>query len=105
MLRTRRLEPIADMIAPTERCPWRKRVLCGEVHDDNAFAMGGVAGHAGLFSSARDIDRIATQMDSFSDEFSNILQRNVAAQPLRFSQRDGFVFFPPNEFHGFANRP
>jgi CubicO group peptidase (beta-lactamase class C family) len=60
LLRTRRLEPIADMIAPTERCAWRKRVLCGEVHDDNAFAMGGVAGHAGLFSSARDIDRIAT---------------------------------------------
>lgn len=59
-LRTRRLEPIADMIAPTERCPWRKRVLCGEVHDDNAYAMGGVAGHAGLFSSAGDVDRIAT---------------------------------------------
>ncbi len=53
LLRTRRLEPIAEMIAPTERCPWRKRVLCGEVHDDNAYAMGGVAGHAGLFSSAR----------------------------------------------------
>ena len=46
-LRTRRLELIPEMIAPTERCPWRKRVLCGEVHDDNAFAMGGVAGHAG----------------------------------------------------------
>jgi len=30
---------------------------------------------------ARDIDRVATQLDSFSDEFSNILQRNVAAPP------------------------
>jgi CubicO group peptidase (beta-lactamase class C family) len=48
--------PITDMIAPTERCPWRKRVLWGEVHDDNAYAMGGVAGHAGLFSSAHDLD-------------------------------------------------
>jgi CubicO group peptidase (beta-lactamase class C family) len=55
MLRTRRLQPAKDMIAPTENCPWRKRVICGEVHDDNAYAMGGVAGHAGLFSSARDI--------------------------------------------------
>jgi len=54
-LRTRRLQPVEDMIAPTENCPWRKRILCGEVHDDNAYAMGGVAGHAGLFSSARDI--------------------------------------------------
>lgn len=54
-LRTRRLEPIEDIIAPTENCPWRKKILCGEVHDDNAYAMGGVAGHAGLFSSAQDI--------------------------------------------------
>ena len=54
-LRTRRLEPVRDMIAPTENCPWRKKILCGEVHDDNAYAMGGVAGHAGLFSSARDV--------------------------------------------------
>ena len=54
-LRTRRLQPVEDMIAPTENCPWRKKILCGEVHDDNAYAMGGVAGHAGLFSSARDI--------------------------------------------------
>jgi CubicO group peptidase (beta-lactamase class C family) len=43
------------LIAPTEQCPWRNKVLCGEVHDDNAYAMGGVAGHAGLFASARDI--------------------------------------------------
>jgi CubicO group peptidase (beta-lactamase class C family) len=62
VLRTRKLEPIAEMIAPTERCPWRKRVLCGEVHDDNAYAMGGVAGHAGLFSCARDLDRMATTL-------------------------------------------
>ena len=54
-LRTRRLQPVEEMIAPTENCPWRKRILCGEVHDDNAYEMGGVAGHAGLFSSARDI--------------------------------------------------
>ena len=54
-LRTRRLQPVEEMIAPTENCPWRKRILCGEVHDDNAYAMGGVAGHAGLFSSVRDI--------------------------------------------------
>ena len=44
-------------LAATEDCPWRGKILCGEVHDDNAFAMGGVAGHAGLFSSAPDIHR------------------------------------------------
>jgi CubicO group peptidase (beta-lactamase class C family) len=54
-IRTRRLRPVQENIAPTENCPWRKRVLCGEVHDDNAYAMGGIAGHAGLFASTRDV--------------------------------------------------
>lgn len=35
--------------APTEACPFRQRLLCGEVSDENAHALGGVAGHAGLF--------------------------------------------------------
>jgi CubicO group peptidase (beta-lactamase class C family) len=62
LLRRRGLEPVSEMIAPTERCPWRKKVLCGEVHDDNAWAMGGVAGHSGLFSSAKDIDVIMARL-------------------------------------------
>jgi CubicO group peptidase (beta-lactamase class C family) len=47
----------ADRIAATEACPWRGRILQGEVHDDNAFALGGVAGHAGLFSTAADLEK------------------------------------------------
>lgn len=35
--------------APTRLDPWRKRLLVGEVDDDNAWALGGTAGHAGLF--------------------------------------------------------
>ena len=45
--------------AATESCPWRGRVLQGEVHDPNAWAMGGVAGHAGLFATADDVMRFA----------------------------------------------
>jgi len=41
--------------AATERCPWRGMLLKGAVHDDNAFVMGGIAGHAGLFGTARDV--------------------------------------------------
>ncbi|MEW6595066.1 MAG: serine hydrolase [Thermodesulfobacteriota bacterium] len=37
--------------AATEFCPWRGRVLAGEVSDENCFALGGVAGHAGLFGT------------------------------------------------------
>jgi CubicO group peptidase (beta-lactamase class C family) len=46
-------------IAPTEADPWRGRVLRGEVHDENAARLDGVSGHAGLFSSARDLLRFA----------------------------------------------
>jgi CubicO group peptidase (beta-lactamase class C family) len=42
-------------IAPTEWDNWRKRLLKGEVHDENAAAMGGVAGHAGLFGTAEAV--------------------------------------------------
>jgi beta-N-acetylhexosaminidase len=43
-------------IAPTEfDANLRKRLVVGEVHDENAYAMGGVAGHAGLFSTAADL--------------------------------------------------
>jgi CubicO group peptidase (beta-lactamase class C family) len=38
-------------VAPTEIDPWRGHLLCGEVHDQNAGALGGEAGHAGLFGS------------------------------------------------------
>lgn len=61
-LRTRRLQPVEEVIAPTESCPWRKKILCGEVHDDNAYAMGGVAGHAGLFSSAHEVHAFLVRM-------------------------------------------
>jgi beta-N-acetylhexosaminidase len=43
-------------IAPTELdANFRKRLIQGEVHDENAFAIGGVSGHAGLFSTAPDL--------------------------------------------------
>lgn len=45
------------LFAPTEDCPWRKKIIQGEVHDQNCYAMGGVAGHAGLFSTATDINK------------------------------------------------
>jgi serine-type D-Ala-D-Ala carboxypeptidase len=46
---------LRDEIAATEACPWRKRVLQGQPHDDNCWAMGGYGGHAGVFGSVRDV--------------------------------------------------
>ncbi len=42
-------------VAPTEVDPWRGRLLCGEVHDQNAGALGGEAGHAGLFGNVEAV--------------------------------------------------
>jgi CubicO group peptidase (beta-lactamase class C family) len=49
-------------IAPTENDPWRGHVLRGEVHDENAAALGGVAPHAGLFGTASDLARFAQML-------------------------------------------
>jgi CubicO group peptidase (beta-lactamase class C family) len=46
-------------IAPTEQDPWRGRLIQGEVHDENAAAMGGVAAHAGLFGTASAVGKFA----------------------------------------------
>jgi CubicO group peptidase (beta-lactamase class C family) len=46
--------------AATEDCHWRERVIHGQVHDQNCYAMGGVGGHAGLFSTAQDIHLFLT---------------------------------------------
>ena len=45
-------------IAPTEDDPRRGGVVCGVPHDESTFALGGVAGHAGLFSTAADLLRL-----------------------------------------------
>jgi len=42
-------------IAATERCGLRGGLVCGQVHDENAWTLGGVAGHAGLFGRADDV--------------------------------------------------
>ena len=45
--------------APTEVDPWRGRLLVAEVHDENAWALGGVAGHTGLFGTVASVGRFA----------------------------------------------
>ncbi len=51
-----------DRIAPTELSSPRGYPIRGEVHDENAWALGGVAGHAGLFSTAADLSIFAQMM-------------------------------------------
>jgi CubicO group peptidase (beta-lactamase class C family) len=74
-------------IAPTEDDPWRGRVLRGEVHDENAFALGGVAPHAGLFGTAGDLARFAQMLlGGGSFEGRAILTKQTVE---RFTRRAG----------------
>jgi len=58
-------------VAPTEVSPPRGYPLQGEVHDENAYALGGVAGHAGLFSTASDLS-IFAQMILEGGEYKGV---------------------------------
>ncbi|MFQ5666169.1 MAG: serine hydrolase domain-containing protein [Candidatus Binatia bacterium] len=88
LLRARHLEPVAEMIAPTERCPWRRKILCGDVHDDNAYAMGGVSGHAGLFASAKDLDTMLCRLKDCYHGASQVIPPRIIRE---FWTRDGAV--------------
>jgi CubicO group peptidase (beta-lactamase class C family) len=70
-------------VAPTEQCPWRDRVLWGEVHDPNAWAMGGTAGHAGVFSTAPDLMRFALEMLAADRGESRIFPQEIAREFFR----------------------
>ncbi|MBN8551210.1 MAG: serine hydrolase, partial [Deltaproteobacteria bacterium] len=77
MMKRRGIHPVTDLIAPTEDCSWRKRMLCGEVHDDNAWAMGGIAGHSGLFSTAADMHLFCRELLAAFHRQSNYTSRKA----------------------------
>lgn len=79
-------DPGLTKIAPTEFCRWRNRRIVGEVHDENAASLGGVAGHAGLFSTADDLARFG---QSFLD--ASLLSRATIAEMTRVQAEDGPV--------------
>ena len=78
--------PPATQIAPTEFCAWRGRRLWGEVHDENAARLGGVAGHAGLFGSAADV---ATLGQMYLAGGAPLLQAETVAEMTRLQAQDG----------------
>ena len=82
------ISPVHDAIAATAKCPWRNKVLLGEVHDDNAWAMGGIAGHAGIFSNAIDIHRFATELIECWHGRGSLLSKDIVR---KFWTRDDTV--------------
>jgi CubicO group peptidase (beta-lactamase class C family) len=64
-------------MAPTEFDPWRGRLLVGEVHDENAAALGGIAGHAGLFGTAAAVGSYARHLLQVLDGRSGAVRRTT----------------------------
>jgi len=73
-------------IAPTEICSWRGRRIVAEVHDENAARLGGIAGHAGLFSTAIDLSWFG-QM--FLDGGAPLLKPETVAEMTRLQAQEG----------------
>lgn len=80
LVKRRGILPVKDLIAPTENCTWRKKLLWGEVQDDNAWAMGGIAGHAGLFSTASDIHIWASELLKVYKGNSTYISQDILSQ-------------------------
>ncbi len=78
-----------DSFAATEYCPWRKEVVQGHVHDENAYALGGYSGHAGLFGTALDVFTLTSALLNAYHGFSSVL---LKGRTIRiFFSRQGIV--------------
>lgn len=62
LMRRRNLSPMVEMFAPMGECPQRGRMIVGEPWDENAWVMGGVAGHSGCFGTALDVHTWALEL-------------------------------------------
>ncbi len=92
-------------IAPTEFCRWRQRRVIAQVHDENAAQLGGVSGHAGLFSNADDVARFG-QLFLDGGEIGNgqrLLQAETVAEMRRVQVQNaetvrglGFLLWSPD---------
>ncbi len=73
------LSVVVDRVSPTEFCSWRQRRLHGEVHDENAAGLGGIAGHAGLFGTAADLCRLG---NLYLGQGGSLLRHSTVAASL-----------------------
>ncbi len=99
----------ATNVVPTEVCAWRGRRVRAEVHDENAARLGGVSGHAGLFSTASDTAQFG---QSFLD--GSLLRAETVSEMVREQARDGdlrrglgFLLWSPDpeaSSHPFSQR-
>jgi len=66
-----------ERTAATGLCPWRGRVIHGVVQDENAYAMGGIAPHAGLFATTRAVHALASEWSLASGDQGRVLDGSL----------------------------
>lgn len=75
---------VHSRLVSTQNCPWRGRVLKGEVEDENAWVSGGIQGHAGLFGTAAAIYRLCLEILQAMEQHSpRVLNPKVTAGFIR----------------------
>ncbi len=79
--------PDPELIAPSEDCSWRGRVLCGEVRDENTWMMGGVSGQAGLFSNVEDLSKWSKSFFNAYHGRSGQLARELLHESLKPAEK------------------
>ncbi|WP_321491682.1 serine hydrolase domain-containing protein [uncultured Desulfobacter sp.] len=66
------------VFAATSHCPWRRKMILGEVEDENAWAAGGIEGHAGLFGTAAAVHCLCSQiLQALENKESKVLNSSV----------------------------
>ncbi len=80
--------PDPAQCAATEHCTWRGRVLRGAVHDENAFALGGASGHAGLFGTVDGVlDTAQAMLEGRLPGLDGMRTRQSATRTLGWEAR------------------
>ncbi len=102
----RQLE-VKERLVSTQTCPWRRKTLIGEVEDDNAWAAGGIEGHAGLFGDASSIHIIGLEiLNALKKKSTIILDPKVIESFVKKEHGRDMVagFDTPSKFHSSAGR-
>jgi CubicO group peptidase (beta-lactamase class C family) len=80
------------------RYNWREGVVVGEVHDENAHFLGGVAGNAGLFSTASDLAKFCRMLISGGENILSAgsvqMMASVQTRGLNESRGIGWIILP-----------
>jgi CubicO group peptidase (beta-lactamase class C family) len=86
--------PLLERVAPTEYAQWRGGLVHGVVHDENAWMVGAIAGHAGLFSTIEDVGRFCEMLLNGGEyEGRRVLSEESVAMMTSLQRADPYESF------------